>query len=163
MLKLWFSCLPESVVPPELYDAMLRTQRHRGHEARVAGIHSVLRQCEHRVLQVLYPLMEVRPPVNEWSSNPETSAASDRDTKLDPYPSCTRSRKWALQVSDQEACVMPPESHLSQDAARQAVCAACAKHALRQAHRQESLAAVRGPGRQSGLSSLPSMYLKNRE
>jgi len=59
VLKLWFSCLPEPVVPPELYDAMLRTQRHRGHEARVAGIHAVLRQCEHRVLQVLYPLMEV--------------------------------------------------------------------------------------------------------
>jgi len=60
VLKLWFSCLPEPVVPPELYDAMLRTQRHRGPEARVAGIHAVLRQCEHRVLQVLYPLMEVR-------------------------------------------------------------------------------------------------------
>ena len=60
VLKLWFSCLPEPVVPPELYDAMLRTQRHRGHEARVAGIQAVLRQCEHRVLQVLYPLMEVR-------------------------------------------------------------------------------------------------------
>ena len=59
VLKLWFSCLPEPVVPPEMYDAFLRTQRHRGPEARVAGIHAVLRQCEHRVLQVLYPLMEV--------------------------------------------------------------------------------------------------------
>jgi hypothetical protein len=70
VLKLWFSCLPEPVIPPEMYDAFLRTQRHRSPEARVAGIHAVLRQCEHRVLQVLYPLMEVRIGALLWAGSP---------------------------------------------------------------------------------------------
>ena len=61
ILKLWVASLPEPVVPPRLYDAMLATQTaHADKDAQVAALHSLLRQCEHRVLQVLFPLMEVR-------------------------------------------------------------------------------------------------------
>ena len=34
----------------------MRTQHHL--EPQVAALHGLLRRCEHRVLQVLYPLME---------------------------------------------------------------------------------------------------------
>ncbi len=52
--------LPESVLPPGLYSAAIASQtEHASQEARVAALHVLLRSCEHRVLQVLYPLMEV--------------------------------------------------------------------------------------------------------
>jgi RhoGAP domain len=61
ILKLWVASLPEPVVPPRLYEAALMTQTaHADKDAKVAALHSLLRQCEHRVLQVLFPLMEVR-------------------------------------------------------------------------------------------------------
>jgi len=60
ILKLWVQSLPEAVVPPSLYEAALATQTdYPGRRAdQVAALHTLLRQCEHRVLQVLYPLME---------------------------------------------------------------------------------------------------------
>ena len=63
ILKLWVASLPEPVIPPRLYDAALRTQAaNAGQDAQVAALHGLLRQCEHRVLQVLFPLMEVSLP-----------------------------------------------------------------------------------------------------
>jgi RhoGAP domain len=63
ILKLWVASLPEPVIPPRLYDAALRTQTaHADKDAQVVALHGLLRQCEHRVLQVLFPLMEVRIP-----------------------------------------------------------------------------------------------------
>ena len=68
ILKLWVSSLPEPVIPPRLYDAALGTQTaHADRDAQVAALHSLLRQCEHRVLQVLFPLMEVSLP---WRCRP---------------------------------------------------------------------------------------------
>lgn len=60
ILKLWVASLPEPVVPPAEYDTAVASQTQAGSkEAQVAAVHLLLRSCQHRVLQVLYPLMEV--------------------------------------------------------------------------------------------------------
>lgn len=61
ILKLWVSSLPEPVIPSRLHAAAVATvANHGSKDEQVAALHGLLRQCEHRVLQVLFPLMEVR-------------------------------------------------------------------------------------------------------
>lgn len=60
ILKLWLQSLPEAVIPPQLYEAALATQCGGcPQQEQVAALHVLLRKCEHGVLQVLYPVMEL--------------------------------------------------------------------------------------------------------
>lgn len=60
ILKLWLHSLPQAVIPSEVYEDAMATQRPDfTQQQQVSALHVLLRKCEHQVLQLLYPLMEV--------------------------------------------------------------------------------------------------------
>ncbi|KAK9804820.1 hypothetical protein WJX72_007288 [[Myrmecia] bisecta] len=58
VLKLWLGCLPQPVIPADMYSILLKTQSIPDRMRRMLQMHAVLKQMPASTLQVLYPLME---------------------------------------------------------------------------------------------------------